>query len=360
MTSVSLDNERLAVIDLDDLDDDCKDYVDALLHVGLINEDDLKNPDRFYMGLTDYEPVHWCITTYYHYVKSANSLYDPKSNNVSWSLEDSDMINRALSVLGGNGWVKNLCRLWFYEYSLDNCQLLNLFFQVIPNLPCLHELELEIDVRPGIAERFTAMRDRFMANNPTMHAIPNSLREVYFSVNEKGGMHLEPAFLAFLDAFRNTFVQTSVFVVSCDDPTQGPRSLEAQAYFDKLEHTSIINIAGRRLVDGAKIWNDFKQPPLSIWPIVLERAQRNLSLNHANENTGSLCFRFQMYMADVWGHFDFIDVLEPDTQSASARATGLYYLLRHSPALLGRSHLIDSGSSAISNNRKRRRFKPNV
>jgi len=90
-------------------------------------------------------------------------------------------------------------------------------------------------------------------------------------------------------------------------------------YDPDVEYALSINHAGRNIVEG----NGDRPLPLSVWPIVLERS-----------------FEKSGYVKIYYDDYGTI-------KEEQKHPTGLYYLLRNGPALVGRVGLVSNGTSRL-------------
>jgi hypothetical protein len=221
------------------------------------------------------------------------------------------------------------------RYEMEGHQLETLLFQVLPVFPNLEILSFGGNIMcfKDIADRIRIRSDNkrcvsSSSNNRSLRIIQwnhfSGNRGVVEDLNKDPDM--KAAVLSFLKVF-NTIER---IFFPCD----------IQMHSD-WNYAMIKNIAGRRIIesndfggDGYGSTSSGSGLPLSVWPIVLERFQRKID-------------------TPAWGRFPVelqkwkIDPpqgrLLPESRYARAintatKATGIFYLLRQGPVLMGRNN----------------------
>ena len=194
----------------------------------------------------------------------------------------------------------------FCDCNIDDDLFETLLIDTLPMIPTisvLHLLDNEIQSVKNVAERIKndktcviskTIRRIGLAGNPVAKKLKNDPKEIEFmlSVLKKFGT-----------------------VSSMEDTVSSWWGVTAgeHCYDSSIQYALRINDAGRILLEGT---NDTALP-LSVWPTLLERAG-SLRRSHP-------------------GRYDH--------GKYETNHTGLYYLLRNKPALVGRSHLLGRGDN---------------
>jgi len=175
------------------------------------------------------------------------------------------------------------------HYSkINNKRFETLLFEILPRFPnvsCLDFEKNEIQSVRHIVDRIKNDKTCFVSK---------SLRELGFDANpmmnkvRANDPNEKAALVSFLRTF-NTVCHLGVYYVD--------------SYGSDVEHALRINHAGRRIIEGGG--HHVGSIPLSLWPTILERAY--------DKSDDSIC-----------------------ASEIPKNATGLYYLLRNGPALVGR------------------------
>ena len=218
--------------------------------------------------------------------------------NLTFCFVTEGEIDTILDILGTFEFcfAKTLQHLTFSGYlgsQVKGHHLESLLFQVVPRFPNLEEL----DISPIAILRLKVIADRIRSDKPSI--ISKSLRSIRLQgrhgkqtrekIDKDPGM--KAALLTFLESFHTV------------DTIPLPIGIKLHSDND-WNYALIQNKVGRRILkkDGSSNLS------LSLWPIVLQRAQWKTK-----------------------------NVVEESRKSAEA--TGIYYLLRKGPVLIGRKDL---------------------
>jgi len=158
---------------------------------------------------------------------------------------------------------------------------------------------------------FKAVADRIRKD--TSCSIPFSLRRVRIQYDARHpirdrALSRDPDMKAAVITFLRTFVTV--------DDMEFPIGTTIHS---EWEYELVTNAAGRRLLDGNN-HGGCADLPLSIWPTVLQRAQRKIKSMRR---------------------------ITPQ-KARGAQATGIYFLLREGPALLGRGALTSTSDRCLT------------
>jgi hypothetical protein len=225
--------------------------------------------------------------------------------NLTFCFVTESEIDAILDILGSSDFcfAETLQKLNFVGYrgsQVKGNHLETFLFQVVPRFPNLEQLEIS----PIFIMTLKVIADRIRSDKPCI--ISKSLRSIRFQgrhgrqkreqIDKDPGM--KAALLTFLESF-NTI-----------DTLPLPSGIKVHSDND-WKYALIQNKVGRRILEGSGVMNESSNFPLSVWPIVLQRVRRKTEY-----------------------------VVEESRKSAEA--TGIYYLLRKGPALIGRKDLVDN------------------
>jgi hypothetical protein len=205
-------------------------------------------------------------------------------------------------------WAENLqtIKLEGQRCPMEGRQLGTLFFRTLHALPNIREVWFLDATKLSC---FKAVADRIRRD--TSCSIPSSLRRVRIQYDARHpirdrALSRDPDMKAAVIAFLRTFVTV--------DDMEFPRGTTVHS---EWEYELVTNMAGRRLLDGNN--GSCTDLPLSIWPTVIQRAQRKIkSMRRSTPQ-----------------------------KAKGAQATGIYYLLREGPALLGRGALTSASDRCL-------------
>lgn len=248
--------------------------------------------------------------------------FEPKTNDdrigrILDVLCTSDYCCEALVTLRGLKFIGSGC-------NMNGRHLEILLLQLLPKFPNFHRLAFH---KTSSIESFKELAERIRSDNSLI--ISKSLRQVRFEKpfqDIASDPDLTAAILTFLKAF-----------VTVDYISFHPRCVEK--IDPEFKYVLLTNMIGRRLLEGNSAKGDDRSGnsrlPLSIWPIILQRAQFKIDESILfNEN------------AAFWS----VLVDHPQWRKNSAKATGIYYLLREGTALIGRNNLVRNHESADTKN----------
>lgn len=201
--------------------------------------------------------------------------------------------------------LKELCFYGYRDVEMKSHHNAMLLFQIVPMLPNLCELAFRIAID------ITGLKDLFNEIRSDMSCIISKyLRHLVM------GSYSEPE-----QQFLLTLLETFYAI----DSVSIHRDFDQVTCLDKddsdLKYALSTNMAGRRILEGRDIGGDEdcdSSIPLSVWPVVLERVQWKINKEVCEDTM--LCRR-------------------------RYKATGLYYLLREGPALMGRRDLVEQPSN---------------
>lgn len=223
---------------------------------------------------------------------------------------EENEIDRILEVLQS----PDLCfteTLRSIEFTGGHCQMKDhhyetLLFDIVPKFSSLEKMEFlgcTLDIRS-----FKIIADRIRCEKSSIGS-NRCLRTVrffgYYSLEELEKINNDSDIKSALLTFLKSYIAV--------DHIDVPRGIRIHP---EWEHTLITNMVGRRVLEGRGIGDNGNGGcglPLSVWPLILQRAQQKCDERFTCEQS-----------------------------STRAKATGVYYLLREGPALIGRRLLADN------------------
>ena len=189
-----------------------------------------------------------------------------------------------------------------------------LLLQIVPRFPNLFQLSFHIAIDAiSLKDHVNQIR----SGNSCI--ISKSLRNVEMCID----WHLEQK-SQFLLTLLETFHTIDSIIIYNYAVCNHNDCLDEQD--SDLKYALSANMAGRRILEGWGIDGDEdgdSSIPLSVWPVVLARAQRKIDRAFYGNNCRE----------------------DPIICRRRFRATGLYYLLREGPALMGRRDQVEQPSN---------------
>jgi hypothetical protein len=242
--------------------------------------------------------------------------------NLALFFGDQNEIDFILNILQSPG----LCfaeTLRSIEFTGGHCQMKDhhletLFFQIVPRFPNLNKMEFLGSTLKIMS--FKVIADRIRSEKSCL-SLNKSLRCVrffgYYSSEELVQINEDPGIKGAL----LTFLQSYVTI----DHIDIPRGIKI---YPEWEYALIRNMVGRRILRESGVWSDgngSSSLPLSIWPLVLQRAQEKCDKKFTCQQSRT-----------------------------SAKATGIYYLLREGPALVGRRVMVSNSDGCLPQPKRQR------
>jgi hypothetical protein len=206
------------------------------------------------------------------------------------------------------------------DRGINISHLKTLFFQVIPRLSNLRTLALFRCDGKNIVDIAKQIRNgELFLTSPIqsldqVHWFNTPSAENPIAANEDPG--LQATIPTFLKTFHTIVIMTF------------PKGMKIRP---EWEYGMIQNLAGRRLLEGSNIVADERGSvsnglPLSAWPIILQQFQREIDRAPAKNDPP---------LPESWWE----ELRTNQSKAISSKATGIYYLLREGPALIGRLDL---------------------